>query len=131
MDITISMSNDIVVYIDDMDGISIDECRRVSQAIEECLDRDKEDFSLEVSSPGLSNPFRVKEQYLKNMDKTVEVVCVDGEKIVAKLKAYGENSITLETSEIKKVENKKVEVTEQIEIEKINIKSVKSVIQFK
>ena len=69
VDIAVSVSNDISIYVDDMNGITIDECRRISQAIEECLDREKEDYSLEVSSPGLTNPFRVKEQYLKNIGK--------------------------------------------------------------
>lgn len=114
-----------------MNGITIDECRRISQAIEECLDREKEDYSLEVSSPGLTNPFRVKEQYLKNIGKQVEIVYVDGEKIVATLKAYADNAITVETATVKKEANKKVVVTEQFDIERINIKTVKSVIDFK
>lgn len=114
-----------------MNGITIDECRRISQAIEECLDREKEDYSLEVSSPGLTNPFRVKEQYLKNIGKQVEIVYVDGEKIVATLKAYSDNAITVETATVKKETNKKVVVTETFDIERINIKTVKSVIDFK
>ncbi len=131
VDIAISISNDIVVYVDDMNGISIDECRRISQGIEEYLDRDKEDYSLEVSSPGLTNPFRVKEQFIKNIGKQIEIVYVDGEKIIATLKAIGDNTITVETSTTKKVENKKVVETEQIEIERVNIKTVKSFIDFK
>ncbi len=131
VDITISVSNDIIVYVDDMNGISIDECKRISRGIEESLDRETEDFSLEVSSPGLTNPFRVKEQYLKNIGKQVEIVYVDGEKITATLKGITDNSISVETSTIKKVENKKVTETEQFEIERVNIKTVKSVIDFK
>lgn len=132
VDISISISNDIVVYVDDMNGISIDECRRISQGIEESLDRDKEDFSLEVSSPGLTNPFRVKEQFVKNIGKQVEIVYVDGEKIIATLKAIDDNgAITVETSTTKKVENKKIVETEEVVIEKVNIKTVKSVIDFK
>ena len=131
VDIAVSVSNDISIYVDDMNGITIDECRRISQAIEECLDREKEDYSLEVSSPGLTNPFRVKEQYLKNIGKQVEIVYVDGEKIVATLKAVSDNAITVETATVKKEANKKVVVTEQLEIERINIKTVKSVIDFK
>ncbi len=114
-----------------MNGISIDECKRISRGIEESLDRETEDFSLEVSSPGLTNPFRVKEQYLKNIGKQVEIVYVDGEKITATLKGITDNSISVETSTIKKVENKKVTETEQFEIERVNIKTVKSVIDFK
>jgi len=131
VDIAVSVSNDISIYVDDMNGITIDECRRISQAIEECLDREKEDYSLEVSSPGLTNPFRVKEQYLKNIGKQVEIVYVDGEKIVATLKAVSDNTITVETATVKKEANKKVVVTEQFDIERINIKTVKSVIDFK
>ena len=132
VDISISISNDIVVYVDDMNGISIDECRRISQGIEESLDRDKEDFSLEVSSPGLTNPFRVKEQFVKNIGKQVEIVYVDGEKIIATLKAIDDNgAITVETSTTKKVENKKIVETEEVVIEKVNIKTVTSVIDFK
>lgn len=131
VNVEVNNFNDIVISIDDFNGLSIDECRRISRAIEEQFDREKEDFSLEVSSPGLLNPFRVKEQYIKNIGKKVEVICNDGEKIVAKLMSISDAALTLETTKMKRVDNKKVVETESVIIQRADIKTVKSVIDFK
>ena len=68
VDITVSTSNKINVYIDGFEGVSIDDCIRVSRAIEGNYDRDVEDFELEVSTAGLDLPFKVIQQYEKNLE---------------------------------------------------------------
>jgi len=75
-----SAANKITVLADTLKGITIDECALLHRKIEEKLDRDKEDFELQVSSPGLDSPFIVLEQYLKNNGKTVEVTDEEGTK---------------------------------------------------
>ncbi len=65
-----------------MKGITIDECAAIHRHIEKSLDRDKEDFELQVSSPGLDMPFGVIEQYYKNEGKKVEVVDNEGSKVL-------------------------------------------------
>ena len=77
-------------------GISIEECAAVSRELENKLDRDKEDFALEVSSPGLDAPFRVREQYDKNIGRMVSVQCKDGSKVLGVLKEAGGDRVLLE-----------------------------------
>jgi len=62
VDIAISSDNKIVVEIDHADGVWIDDCVELSRFIEERLDRDEEDFELEVGSAGLGQPFKVEQQ---------------------------------------------------------------------
>ncbi|MDR2011253.1 MAG: ribosome assembly cofactor RimP [Bacteroidales bacterium] len=131
VDTKISNKNEIFVFIDDMNGLTIEECKRISRFIESQLDRENEDFLLEVSSPGLTNPFKVKKQYIKNIGKEIEIVLTDGEKISGKLTDVNDSNIIVETTEIKKIENKKQEVKEQQKIDFTNIKTAKNIISFK
>ena len=62
VDIEISQDNRIVVEIDHADGVWIEDCVDLSRFIEDHLDREKEDFELEVGSAGLGQPFKVPQQ---------------------------------------------------------------------
>lgn len=131
VDLTISKSNQIKVFLDSVDGIKIEDCIRISRCIEGQLNRDEEDFELEVSSPGLDHPFKVVEQYRKNIGKEVEVVKVNGEKLTGVLKSLQDNAITLLYSSNTK--NKKQIKQEDITEKQIllnDIKSTKLVINF-
>ncbi len=81
VDIQISKDNDIVVEVDSHDDIDLDFCAGITRKIEEKFDRDVEDYSLEVGSAGLTAPFKVVEQYTKNLGKDVEVLTKDGRKL--------------------------------------------------
>jgi len=83
VDLKIGTGNQIFLELDKEQGsISIEECMSVSRNIEHNLDREIEDFSLEVSSAGLDQPFRVLKQYKKNIGKTVKVLTLEhGKKI--------------------------------------------------
>jgi ribosome maturation factor RimP len=76
--VKVSASNRIVVMVDTKTGITIDECALLHRQIESRLNRDKEDFELLVSSPGVDQPFQVVEQYEKNEGRMVEVLENDG-----------------------------------------------------
>jgi len=130
VDIKINNSNDIYIYIDDFNGLTIEECKRISRFIESQLDRDSEDFSLEVGSPGLSKPFKVDQQYKKAINTIVEVMMNDGEKITGTLSEFNNGAITVTETKKVKIKNKKQEVQENHIIERNNIKSIKSVISF-
>ncbi len=84
--VKVSSSNRITVLADKNEGITIDECAAVHRHIEMNIDRDKEDYELQVSSPGLDMPFVVPEQYYKNEGKKVEVIDLEGIKHSGKLK---------------------------------------------
>ena len=102
--VKVSVQNEIQIYVDKVDGISINDCLQISRFIEEELERENEDFQLLVSSPGLNKAFVVEEQYLKNIGKEIAVKLKDGKKIKGKLVAF-DGDIILETSN--KVKGKK------------------------
>jgi ribosome maturation factor RimP len=125
--VKVDNNNKIIVHIDTPEGISIDDCVRVSKELEEKLDREMEDFALEVSSPGLDSPFRVIEQYQKNIGKKINLVKTDGEKLDGILKKTGENGIVLEIIRGKKGQPKDPEL---LELAFTEIKSGRVSIQF-
>ena len=122
----VSGKNVISVFVDKAVGISIRECLQISRYIENELDREIEDFDLSVSSPGLTNPFLVKEQYQKNKGKDIIVKLKSGEKVRGKLLAFNDD-ITLETS--KKVKGEKEKKIEEIIISSKEIKETKLIIK--
>jgi ribosome maturation factor RimP len=74
VDISVSTNNVIHVEIDCFTGLTIDQCVAFSRHIESGLDRDNQDFELQVSSPGAGQPFKVWEQYRKNIGREVELI---------------------------------------------------------
>jgi ribosome maturation factor RimP len=132
VNIAVNPGNKVIVIIDNFKGINLDECAEISRKIESQLDRNKEDFELEVTSPGLSQPFQVIQQYYKNLDKEVEVLQKNGIKIKAKLKSVSENGIDIELEKlIRTAKNKKKQIViEQQFIEFENIKNTKIVLPF-
>ena len=84
VDITISSGNDIVVYFDKIGGVHIKECVTISKSINDFFDRDIEDYSLTVCSAGLESPFKVENQYKKNIGKEVKVLLTDGKRCTLK-----------------------------------------------
>lgn len=133
VDVKISTSNKINVLIDSPNGATIEDCIAVSRNIENNLDRDTEDFELEVSTPGLSESFKVPQQYKKNIGKQIEVQLKDGHKLKGELKNYNGNIIQLVEEKMIKPEGKKrkqkVEINHSINIE--DTISTKVVISFK
>jgi len=112
VDIHISKQNRISVYVDRREGITIDECADISKFIEQHLNRDKEDYELIVSSPGLDTPFKVPEQYYKNVGRDIKVQLHNGETHKGKLIAIEQERIIFEETEKKKKGKKKDAVAE-------------------
>ena len=133
VDVQVSTSNAIKVFVDSFDGLTISQCVEISRHVEHSLDREKDDFELQVSSPGLTESFRVKEQYLKNEGREVEIVTADGTERTGLLKEVKPEFIVLETSAREKVEghNKKQMIVKEHQIDYSDIKSAKVVISFK
>ena len=94
VDVTISSGNDIVVYFDKIGGVQIKECVTISKSINDYFDRDIEDYALTVCSPGLTNPFKIKEQYEINKGREVIVKKSDGKKISGTI-VSSDNQLTL------------------------------------
>jgi ribosome maturation factor RimP len=95
--VKISSANRITVLVDTMKGITIDECAAIHRHLDKSLDRDLEDFEMQVSSPGLDMPFGVIDQYYKNEGRKVEVTDNDGERFTGSLKNVTTGGFELET----------------------------------
>ena len=95
--VKVSNANRIIVLADKNEGITIDECAAIHRHIEKGLDRDAENYELQVSSPGLDLPFGVIEQYYKNEGRKVEVIDNEGVKYLGKLKNVTKGGFELET----------------------------------
>ena len=94
VDVTISSGNDIVVYFDKIGGVQIEECVSISKSINDYFDRDIEDYALTVCSPGLTKPFKIKQQYEINKGREVIVKKSDGKKISGTI-VSSDNQLTL------------------------------------
>ena len=123
VEIRIKPTNNVKVFLDGDTGISIEKCIAVNRAMYKRLEGSgmfpDDDFSLEVSSPGLDEPLKLFRQYVKNKGRKVEVVQKDGMKIEGKMLEVNEKEIELE--EIKG-KNKKQEIIRHL----IPFESIKS-----
>ena len=87
--------NKILVEVDGDDGINLKECIRISRHVEHNLDREEEDFGLEVTSVDVGKPLRVIRQYQKNIDRILGIKMIDGEQIEGTLVSANKNEIKL------------------------------------
>jgi ribosome maturation factor RimP len=126
--VKVNTSNRITVLVDRNEGITIDECAELHRHIEKNLDRNFEDFELQVSSPGLDMPYLVIEQYYKNEGRKVAVVDNDGLKYTGIMKNVTKGGFDLET-EIKT--RGKAKEAKDIPFNFDQIKSAKTVLAIK
>lgn len=133
VDVEIQPGNVIIVEIDNDEAVCIDDCVELSRFIEEHLDRDSEDFELEVGSAGITSPFKILRQYQKNIGKEVEVLLASGMKLTGILKSADENGIVLTVEKQVKPEGakRKITVEEDLAYTYNEIKSTKYLIRFK
>ena len=86
VDVMVDANNKVVVEIDHAEGVWIEDCVELSRFIESRMDRDAEDYELEVGSAGIGQPFKVVQQYINHVGKEVEVLTKEGKKLVGVLK---------------------------------------------
>jgi ribosome maturation factor RimP len=119
VDIKFPMGRQIEVYVDSDEGIHISECADISRFLEKNLDGSglvPDNYILEVSSPGMSNPLKVPRQYKRRIGRTLEVVKTDGTQIVGELVEVGNDHIKLrEVHEPLKGKAAKAKAKENIE----------------
>ncbi|MFA6949375.1 MAG: ribosome assembly cofactor RimP [Lentimicrobiaceae bacterium] len=127
VELKVKAGNNIVVLLDGDTGVNIDDCVALTRHIESQYDREVEDYTLMVSSAGLGKPFKLLRQYLKNLEKEVEVELTDKTLIKGTLLTADKDKIT-----VKVISKVKKEITEQDrEIPFDLIKEVREVISFK
>ena len=129
--LNISDQNHILIVIDGDEGVSVDDCIAVSRKIENNLDREEEDFSLEVASSGVSEPLKLARQYQKNIGRKLEVT-TKTDKFVGNLTDVNEDGIVLswKAKEPKPIGKGKVTVDKEAKIAFQEIEKAKVVITF-
>ena len=132
-DLTISTDDRIVVEIDHKDGVWIEDCVALSRFIEDGLNRDEEDFELEVGSAGIGQPFKVHKQYEIHQGDTVEVLTAEGKKLIGTLTGVQPESFTVTVTEKVKEEGKKRPVMKErdVRLSFADVKWTKYYIDFK
>jgi len=133
VDVKATPDNRISVEIDAFEGVSLEFCAELNRHIESQFDREIEDFELEVSSAGLTEPFKVVKQYEKNIGKEVETLTKAGKKIIGVLTEVRENEFVLQIEKTEKPEGskRKITVTEDLTFAYEDIKNTKYIIRFK
>ena len=129
VDITVSAANAIRVIVDADSGVSIEKCIEVSRQVEHNLDRETEDFSLEVTSFGLTEPLQLHRQYVKNTGRNLKIRLSDDTQVRGKLIKVADDFIQLEKILTKK--QKKEGVEKDLKINFKDIIQAKIEISFK
>lgn len=131
IDFSVQNDNHIKVIIDGDNGVLVEDCMFVSRAIEHNLDREEEDFSLEVMSAGATSPLVHKRQYKKNLKRTLKVKTPLNE-IEGELTKATDNDITLEwkVKEPKPLGKGKITVKKEVKIAYPDIVEAKVMIKF-
>ena len=133
VDLTISSNNHIKLVIDSDTSIAVSDCMSVSRNVEHNLDREVEDFSLEVSSAGLDQPFKHLRQYKKNVGREIKVKLIDDKVIEGLLKLVEAEQIVVMSRQKERIEGRKAK--KWVESEHVlnfsEIKETKVIISFK
>ncbi len=132
IDLKISTSDEVSVVLDGDQGVSLQDCLDCSRAIEFNMDREAHDFSLQVSSAGLSEPLTLPRQFAKNLGREIKVIAEDGWEDQGELIKVEEQSVTilLRYRKPKEVGKGKMDVEEEKVIPLDQIKKATVVIKF-
>lgn len=132
IDFSVSTDNSIRIIIDGDNGVSIEDCIALSRAVEHNLDREEQDFSIEVTSFGALKPFSLKRQYKKNIGREVEISLLNGEKAEGVLKNVYDEEVILEITERipKSIGKGKITITRELKLPFANCKEAKVIIKF-
>lgn len=114
VDVKVKPDNLIEVEIDSDLPVSIEECEKLTRAIESEFDRDKEDYTLEVGSAGLTSPFKVPRQYQKYIGREVEVLTKDGKKLTGVLRKADDKGFSIDVPQKVKKPDMKRPVVENV-----------------
>lgn len=131
IDLTITDAFKVMITLDDDNGVILQDCIDVSRAIESNLDREEQDYSLEVASVGVGSPLKMVRQYIKNIGRTL-IVTTNTEKIEAELVDANEDFIILswKAREPKKVGKGKETVQKEQQIPYTDIKEAVVTVTF-
>lgn len=130
-DVNVGKGNQINVFIDGDEGVTIAHCVEVNRHIEKHLDREIEDYELKVSTPGVEQPLVNLRQYSKNYGKPVEITLTDGLVKKGILQAADAEKLTIaEAVKDKNKKSKKISAGESFQIPFSSVKETKVMIIF-
>lgn len=121
--------NRIRVFVDALSGMTVRDCVEISRHIEGNLDREQEDFALEVSTPGLTEPLSHPMQFVKNVGRSIKVNTMEGVSLKGEVLAADNGEVTI-MPETKKKPKKNEELPGPVVIRLDQIKEAKTVISF-
>lgn len=123
----------IVIEIDCADGVWIEDCAELSRFLQERVGDELGNYELEVGSAGLGQPFKVEQQYINHVGDQVEVLTVDGHKVVGELKRVDGRQFVVTTQEKQIPEGKKrpVKVDVDLDFNMDEVKSTRYLLAFK
>jgi ribosome maturation factor RimP len=132
VDLKISSSNKINVFIDSMKGVTIEECAKLSFMIKEKLNKHIDDYVLEVSSPGLNKSLILPLQYEKNLGRYLDIITKDGIRKTGRLTKVFRNGIQIKSEvTVKNKQGRKREhVAKDYVFDFTDIKSAKVIVSF-
>jgi ribosome maturation factor RimP len=132
IELKIDDSNKISIILDGDNGVNLQDCIAISRTVETNLDREEQDFSLEVASAGISRPLQMPRQYVKNIGRKLVVKTNTGEVIEAAITAANEEQITLKWTarEQKKIGKGKETVEKSLTLPYSEIKEATVIISF-
>jgi ribosome maturation factor RimP len=134
IDMKLHKHNKLDIFLDSDTGITFRKCQRISRYLESFIDEEGwlgEKYVLEVSSPGLTRPLKLRRQYLKNIGRKVEVNLLEGKPVAGKLIEVNEEAIVIEREEKFKEGKKNIKKMVQIPIPFENIKKTVVTISYK
>jgi len=131
VEVIVKPNNSIRVFLDSDSAVTLKHCAEINKFIEANLDREKEDFELEVSSAGLDQPLRMIRQYKNNIGKQINIITNDGRLLTGSLHAVNSETIDVAiVDEDKKTKNKsKIEIS-IIQVLFSDIKKAKRIVSF-
>jgi ribosome maturation factor RimP len=129
VDLAVNNRNKITVVLDARQGVSIEDCSALTRLIESALNRDEEDYELEVASAGVGQPLKLQEQYAFNVGRLLSIFTQDGVKHSGTLTGMESDGILVEVKEDIKEKGKKKKTMlmarkftwEQIKLAKIQV----------
>lgn len=132
IDLKINSGNQILVTIDGDRSVSLEDCAAISRSVESKLDREEEDFSIQVTSYGVTEPLKFSRQYKKNIGRKLKIKTKDSKKYKAKLTGADEDGIIIEWKqrEPKPVGKGKHTVQKNLKLKYDEIKKAKVMITF-
>ena len=132
VDFQIAPGNIIQVLVDTQEGISLEGITAISRGIEHHLDREEDDFELQVSSPGVGSPLKVKEQYRQNVGRDLKVYTLSDKKYKGELVSFEGEELCLEWSERvpKEIGKGKITVKKDVKLNLADVKEARVQVRF-